>query len=98
MTQAHRQFKDAIFQQLARIGKATSAPKRLELLELLCQGPRTVEALACQAAISTANASQHLQILRAARLVDSEKPAFHVEYPLTDHRVSDFLLQFRTLA
>ena len=98
MTQAHRQFKDAIYEQLARIGKATSAPKRLELLELLCQGPRTVEALACQAAISTANASQHLQILRAARLVDAEKHGLHVEYRLTDHRVSDFFLQLRTLA
>ena len=98
MTQAHRQFKDAIYEQLARIGKAASAPKRLELLELLCQGPRTVEALACQAAISTANASQHLQILRAARLVDSEKHGLHVEYRLTDDRVSEFFLQLRTLA
>ena len=98
MTQAHRQFKDAIYEQLARIGKAVSAPKRLELLELLCQGPRTVEALACQAAISTANASQHLQILRAARLVDAEKHGLHVEYRLTDDRVSDFFLQLRKLA
>lgn len=98
MTQAHRQFKDAIYEQLARIGKAASAPKRLELLELLCQGPRTVEALACQAAISTANASQHLQILRAARLVDAQKHGLHVEYRLTDHRVSRFFLQLRTLA
>jgi rhodanese-related sulfurtransferase/DNA-binding transcriptional ArsR family regulator len=98
MTQAHRQFKDAIYEQLARIGKATSAPKRLELLELLCQGPRTVEVLACEAAISTANASQHLQILRAARLVDAEKLGLHVEYRLTNHRVSEFFLQLRTLA
>src|SRR6266404_237282 len=98
MTQAHRQFKDAIYQQLARIGKAASAPKRLELLELLCQGPRTVEALACEAAISTANASQHLQILRAAKLVDAEKLGLHVEYRLTDDRVSEFFLQLRTLA
>jgi len=74
-----------------------SAPKRLELLELLCQGPRTVEALACQAAISTANASQHLQILRAARLVDAEKHGLHVEYRLTDDRVSDFFLQCASL-
>src|SRR5882762_1047659 len=98
MAQAHRRFKDAIYEQLARIGKAASAPKRLELLELLCQGPRTVEAVAGQAAISTANASQHLQILRAARLVDAEKHGLHVEYRLTDHRVSDFFLQLRTLA
>src|SRR5258705_11148109 len=98
MTQAHRQFKDAIYEQLARIGKAVSAPKRLELLGLLCQGPRTVEALACQAAISTANASQHLQILRAALLVDPEKHSLHVEYRLTDDPVSDLLLPFANLA
>lgn len=98
MTQAHRQFKDAIYEQLARIGKAASAPKRLELLELLCQGPRTVEALAHQAGISTANASQHLQILRAARLVDAEKHGLHVEYRLSDEKVSEFFLKLRTLA
>jgi rhodanese-related sulfurtransferase/DNA-binding transcriptional ArsR family regulator len=98
MTQAHRQFKDAIFEQLARIGKAASAPKRLELLELLCQGPRNVEALASQAAISTANASQHLQKLLAARLVDAQKHGLHVEYRLTDAKVSDFFLTLRTLA
>jgi rhodanese-related sulfurtransferase len=57
-----------------------------------------VEALACQAAISTANASQHLQILRAARLVDAEKRGLHVEYRLTDGRVSEFFLELRTLA
>src|SRR5882672_4176427 len=98
MTQAHRQFKDAIYEQLARIGKAVSAPKRLELLELLCQGPRTVEALACQAAISTANAPQHLQLLRAARLVEAEKHGLHVEYRLSGGRGSEFFLQLRTLA
>jgi len=98
MTQTHRQFKGAIYEQLARIGKAASAPKRLELLELLCQGPRTVEALACQAAISTANASQHLQILRAARLLEAEKHGLHVEYRLSGERVSEFFLQLRTLA
>ena len=98
MSITHRQFKDAIYEQLARIGKAVSAPKRLELLELLCQGPRTVEALAKQASISTANASQHLQILRAARIVEAEKCGLHVEYRLTDDKVSDFFLSLRTLA
>jgi DNA-binding transcriptional ArsR family regulator len=98
MTQANRKFKDAIFEKLARIGKAALAPKRQEMLELLCQGPRTVEALAGQAAISTANASQHLQILRAARLVDAQKHGLHVEYRLTDEKVSEFFLKLRTLA
>jgi len=73
MPTPHRRFKDRIYGELARLGKAVSAPKRLELLDLLCQGPRTVEALAEQAALSIANASQHLKVLRAARLVDAEK-------------------------
>ena len=72
MSARNRRFKDAIYEQLSRVGKAVSAPKRLELLDLLCQGPRTVEALAGQVAISVANASQHLQVLRAARLVETE--------------------------
>src|SRR5262245_28774968 len=86
----HRRFKDAIYGQFARLGKAISAPKRLELLDLLCQGPRTVEALAQQAAISVANASQHLQVLRAARLVETEKKGLYVEYRLADDEVCRF--------
>ena len=98
MTTPHRRFKDAIYEQLARLGKAVSAPKRLELLDLLCQGPRTVEALAEQAAISVANASQHLQVLRAARLVDAEKKGLYVEYRLADDDVSGFFVALRGLA
>jgi rhodanese-related sulfurtransferase len=94
----HRRFKDAIYEQFARLGKAVSAPKRLELLDLLCQGPRTVEALAEQAAISVANASQHLQILRAARLVDAEKKGLYVEYRLADDEVCQFFMALRGLA
>ena len=93
----HRRFKDAIYEQFARLGKAISAPKRLELLDLLCQGPRTVEALADQAAISVANASQHLQVLRAARLVDAEKKGLYVEYRLADESVARFFLALREL-
>lgn len=93
-----RRFKDAIYEQFARLGKAVSAPRRLELLELLCQGPRTVEALAEQAAISVANASQHLQILRAARLVDAEKKGLYVEYRLADDQVCQFFMALRGLA
>lgn len=98
MTTPHRRFKDAIYEQFARLGKAISAPKRLELLDLLCQGPRTVEALAEQAAISVANASQHLKILRAARLVDAEKKGLYVEYRLADDEVCRFFLVLRGLA
>jgi len=93
-----RLFKDAIYEQFARIGKAVSSPKRLELLDLLCQGERTVEVLAKEAGISLANASQHLQVLRAARLVDSEKSGQFVTYRLTDQAVCDFVLAMRVLA
>ena len=98
MVTAHRRFKDSIYEQFARLGKAVSAPKRLELLDLLCQGPRTVEALAGQAALSVANASQHLQILRAARLVDAEKRGLYVEYRLADEDVCRFFHALRGLA
>ena len=98
MATPHRRFKDAIYEQFSRLGKAVSAPKRLELLDLLCQGPRTVEALAEQASISVANASQHLQVLRAARLVDAEKKGLYVEYRLADDEVGRFFVGLRRLA
>ena len=98
MRTEHRRFKDAIYDQVARVSKAVSAPKRLELLDLLCQAPRTVEALANQAAISIANASQHLKILRAARLVDAEKKGLYVEYRLADENVGRFFHALRGLA
>lgn len=98
MSSTNRQFKDAVYAQFARIGKAVSAPKRLELLDLLCQGPRTVESLADQAGLSVANASQHLQVLRGARLVDAEKKGLYVEYRLADDDVSGFFRSLRALA
>jgi rhodanese-related sulfurtransferase len=75
-----------------------SAPKRLELLDLLCQGPRTVEALAEQSALSVANASQHLQVLRAAHLVEAEKKGLYVEYRVADADVVRFFVAMRALA
>ncbi|MBE7448166.1 MAG: metalloregulator ArsR/SmtB family transcription factor [Kofleriaceae bacterium] len=98
MASPPRRFKDAIYEQLARIGKAVAAPKRLELLDLLCQGPRTVEALAQQAALSVANASQHLQVLRATRLVEATRKGLHVEYRLADDEVARFVVTLRGLA
>jgi rhodanese-related sulfurtransferase len=97
-TSSHRRFKDAVYEQFARIGKAVSAPKRLELLDLLSQGPRTVESLAEQAVLSVANASQHLQVLRAARLVEAEKRGLYVEYRVADDQVSRFSRELRSLA
>jgi len=98
MAESTRQFKNNVYEQLSRIGKAVSAPKRLELLDLLCQGPRTVESLADQAAISIANASRHLQVLRAARLVTADKQGLYVEYRLADDEVGRFFVGLRQLA
>ncbi|MBP6843316.1 MAG: ArsR family transcriptional regulator [Kofleriaceae bacterium] len=98
MATTAREFKDAAYAQLARVGKALAAPKRLELLDLLGQGPRTVESLAEQAAISVANASQHLQVLRAARLVDAAKKGLYAEYRLADPEVGALVVGLRRLA
>ena len=68
-----RHVKDHLYEQVARIGKAMASPKRLELVELLCQGEKTVETLAAQADISVQLASAHLKELRLARLVDTRK-------------------------
>ena len=86
----NRRFKDAIFEQFARIGKAISSPRRLELLDLLCQGERTVEVLADEAGLSIANTSQHLQMLSAGRLVEREKEGTFVTYRLADEAVCEF--------
>ncbi len=91
-------FKKAIYEQLARIGKALASPPRLELLDLLCQGPRTVETLAQEAGLTVANASQHLQVLRSARLVEAEKQGLFVTYRLADQAVCEFYQKLRALA
>jgi rhodanese-related sulfurtransferase/DNA-binding transcriptional ArsR family regulator len=92
------QYKDAIYDQFARIGKAVASPKRLELLDLLCQGERTVEVLAREANLSVANTSQHLQVLRSTHLVETEKRGLHVVYRIADPKVGDFYHALRSLA
>jgi len=94
----HRSFKDSIYGQLARIGKATSSPRRLELLDLLRQAPRTVEELARESGQSVANTSHHLQELRSHGLVDSEKKGLYVTYRIASAEVSNFFSSLRTLA
>ncbi len=93
-----RQFKSTVFEHLARVGKAVSSPKRLELLDVLAQGPRTVEVLAELTALTVANTSQHLRVLRAACLVDAEKRGLFVTYRIADEEVTTFLRSMRTLA
>ena len=82
-----RSFKDALFEQFARIPKALAAPKRLELIDLLAQGERTVEELANETAMSVANTSQHLQKLRAAHLVDVRREGLYAYYRLASPEV-----------
>jgi rhodanese-related sulfurtransferase len=87
IVQNKREFKDNLYAQFARIGKALSNPHRLELLELLAQGERAVEDLASEANLPIANASQHLQVLRAAQLVDVRRDGLYAYYRLSDERV-----------
>ena len=91
-------LKTAIYEQIARIGQAAASSSRLELLDLLSQGPRTVEALARQTGQRVATTSHHLQVLRRARLVDAEKAGLYVTYRLADPQVGDFFLALRRLA
>ena len=98
MKSPNRQFKDAIYEQFSRIGKAVSSPKRLELLDLLCQGDKTVETLSRETGLTVANASQHLQTLRSARLVEAEKEGLYVKYRLADQMVCEFFRSMRVLA
>ncbi len=94
----HREIKNLLYEQVARIGKAAASPKRLELVELLCQGERTVEALSKQADIDVKSASAHLKELKAARLVLARKAGKYVHYRLADEAVGRFWVALRTLA
>lgn len=94
----HREFKDRLYGQFARIGKVLASPHRLEILELLAQGERTVDSLAVETGLSLANTSQHLKTLRQAALVDSRKQGLFVHYRLADPAVYDVCRAIRTLA
>jgi rhodanese-related sulfurtransferase len=91
-------FKRQVYGLVARIAKAADSPSRLEILEVLAQGPRTVESLAEQAGLSTANASRHLQILRQAGLVDASRHGNFVEYRLAGPDVMELTRLLRVIA
>lgn len=93
-----RKIKDVLYEQVARIGKVFSTPKRLELIELLCQGEKTVEMLANEASISVKLASSHLRELRTANLVATERRGKNIHYRLADKSVADLWVQIHTLA
>ena len=93
-----RDLKDHLYEQVARIGKAVASPKRLELIELLCQGEKTVETLAAQAEINVKLASAHLKELRLARLVVTRKDGKYVLYRLASTSVADLWVSLRSAA
>jgi rhodanese-related sulfurtransferase len=93
-----RQVKDGLYAQFSRIGKAVAHPKRIELLDLLCQGERSVEVLANAAALSVTNASAHLRVLREARLVETRPEGTRVYYRLASESVCSMFFAVRDLA
>lgn len=90
--------KDQIYDQFSRIGKALASPARLEILDLLSQGEKTVEQLAEQARLGIKNASAHLRTLREARLVEARKESPYVIYRLADDAVLGVVREIQSLA
>lgn len=93
-----RSFKDTIYNEFTRIGKVLSSPKRLELLDLLSQAPKSVETLSKETKMSTANTSKHLKALLEARLVQYKKEKNHVIYQLANSKVTDLLFSIKSIA
>ena len=92
-----REYKSAVYEQFALIGKALCSGPRLEILDVLQQAERTVEVLAAEVGLSVANTSHHLQVLKRGRLVESERRGQHVVYRLADPAVGDALRAVRVL-
>jgi rhodanese-related sulfurtransferase len=95
---ADRGAKTALFDEFARAAKALASGRRIELLDVLANGERTVEALAGEVGLSVANTSQHLQILRQAGLVTSRRQGTSIHYRLAGPEVFELWRTLRTLA
>lgn len=95
---SHRPFKQRLYPLFARIGQALASDRRLELLDLLTQSPRHVEALAAETGMSVASVSQHLQVLRNAHLVEAEREGTKVHYRLAGDDVLQLWLSLRSVA
>src|SRR5687768_16250712 len=93
----HRNFKDPLYAQFARIGHAVASPKRIELLDLLAQGEKTVDQLVEQSATPLKNTSAHLRVLRQTRLVETRRDGTHVYYRLASDDVSRFVRDLQML-
>ncbi|MFW6279944.1 MAG: ArsR/SmtB family transcription factor [Planctomycetota bacterium] len=98
MPDEDRAFKDAVYEQFARIGKSVDSPRRIELLDLLAQTERTVEKLAELTGMSEANTSRHLRILLNARLVKKDKRGKHAWYSIADESLYGFFRALRNVA
>jgi rhodanese-related sulfurtransferase/DNA-binding transcriptional ArsR family regulator len=94
----HRALKNALNDQFARIAKAVANPHRLEIIDLLAQGERSVDDIAQETDLSTANASQHLGALREAHLVTTRKKGLYVYYRLSDPTIYQLLQVIREIA
>lgn len=93
-----RKLKNLLYEQVARIGKAASSPKRLELIEVLIQGEKTVEQLAVATDISIKLVSAHLKELKSARLVEARREGKNMYYRLVDDQVAEMWVMLRQLA
>jgi DNA-binding transcriptional ArsR family regulator len=93
-----QQAKEALYEQVAQVAQAAANPHRLELLDLLVQAPRSVEQLADASSMSVANASQHLQRLKRAGLVRSERRGTMMRYRIADPAVARLWVELRTVA
>ena len=93
-----REFKDALFDQFAKIASAFDSPKRIELIDILAQGERNVERLAAETGLSVPNTSRHLQILKEANLVVSRRDGAHAIYRLADAMVLQGYRSLRELS
>ena len=94
----NRRFKNLLYEQVARIGKAVSSPKRLEMIEVLSQDEKSVEQLAAATDISVKLASAHLKELRSARLVDARREGKNMFYRLLDPHVAEMWVMLHSLA
>lgn len=90
-------YKNSLYQQLAIIGKSLSASRRLEIMDLLAQGPKTVDKLAKISGMSVANTSRHLQVLLKANLVKNKKEKNFVIYALASKEVQDMFYLLRNV-
>lgn len=94
----NRELKNLLYEQVARLGKAISSPKRLELIEVLCQGPKTVDQLAVAASMSVKLTSAHLKELKAASVVIARREGRNIIYTITDKDVADLWVKLRSVA